>query len=382
MADRRNGLASNGNGPACGWSLLTEQAAVSNLRVVEHLGQLVHRPGRHVGRVEQREPMRHRVFAQAPAQQCEQGLAVHDAPARMIEARVAGPGRAVERTAQRGELPVVARDDEDHPVAALEGLRRHAAEAAVAAPLRHLTRDKVVHREVRQRGHAAVEQRHVNELALARDLVAMAQRREDRDGRVLPGEDVDQADADLHRLVGVAVGGHDAAHRLEHAVVAGTLGIRAALAEAGDRAVEEPRVQRAQRCGVEAVLRERADAKILEQHVALRREAANDVLPFPCRMVYGDGLLAAVAGEEERGGVGAAAVAVLQKRRAVGAAFVARARALDLDDLGAEIGQRLRRQRRGEHAAEVENADARESAHQTPRNTGLRFSANARMPSR
>src|SRR5690606_34249506 len=55
-----------------------------------------------------------------------------------------------------------------------------------------------------------------------------------------------------------------------------------------------------------------------------------------------------------------AAFAVAQPRRAPPARVVAGAGALDLDDVGAQIGQVLRAPGAGEHAREVENANAGE----------------------
>src|SRR5207247_7294882 len=58
--------------------------------------------------------------------------------------------------------------------------------------------------------------------------------------------------------------------------------------------------------------------------------------------------------------LGVAPVLVLHPGRAEGARVVARARALDLDHFGAEIGEVLPRPRAGEHARKIEDADVRE----------------------
>ena len=72
------------------------------------------------------------------------------------------------------------------------------------------------------------------------------ERRLDGDHRIEAGEDVGKGDADLLRLaVGLAGQVHDAAHALDDEVVAGAVGVGAVLAEAGDRAVDQPRVDRA-----------------------------------------------------------------------------------------------------------------------------------------
>ena len=58
------------------------------------------------------------------------------------------------------------------------------------------------------------------------------------------------------------------------------------------------------------------------------------------------------------------------------ARVVARARPLDLDHLGAEIGEQLRAPRPGEHAAEVEHPDPRERLHR-PRRPQRRSASTA-----
>src|SRR6185436_18212728 len=80
--------------------------------------------------------------------------------------------------------------------------------------------------------------------------------------------------------------------------------------------------------------------------------------------------LVAVGAEVERVVVVRLALRVFQVRRAEGAGVVAAAGAFDLDHLGAEIGQHLRRQGTSKHPCQVENFDARkwQSRHELPPN--------------
>ena len=178
------------------------------------------------------------------------------------------------------------------------------------------------------------------------DCVAMRERRADRDRRVHAGHDVGDRDAHALRpaarhVVALAGDAHHAAHALDHEVVAGALAVRPGLAEAGDRAVDEARIDRLQVVVAEAVAREVADLVVLDQHVALRGELAHDRLALRLREIDGDRLLAAVGRGEVRRLLRVPAVRVLQPRRAEGARVVAGLRALDLDHLGAEIGEVL-----------------------------------------
>ena len=55
---------------------------------------------------------------------------------------------------------------------------------------------------------------------------------------------------------------------------------------------------------------------------------------------------------------------VLHPGRAEGARIVARLRPLDLDDLGAEVGEVLPGPGTGEHARKIENTDVRQRTHE------------------
>src|SRR5581483_10074500 len=166
----------------------------------------------------------------------------------------------------------------------------------------------------------------------------------------------------LLRLSGDA---HESAQRLRDGIVAGPVRIRPGLSEAGDRAVDQSRMQLAQRVVVELVAREIADLVVLHQHVALRGQGAHQLLPFGIGEIDGDRLLAAVAAGEVRRLGGVVAARVLDERRAPAAGIVAAAGALHLDYFGAEVGEDLRCEGPREHAGEIENPDAGQRAHQT-----------------
>ena len=106
----------------------------------------------------------------------------------------------------------------------------------------------------------------------------------------------------------------------------------------------------------ETVAIERANLVVLDQHVRLRRQPADDVLPFRARDVDGDRSLPAVGADE----IGGLAGVLAQPGRAPAARVVARARPLDLDHVGAEIGECLGRPRSCQDAAQIQDADVRE----------------------
>ena len=190
--------------------------------------------------------------------------------------------------------------------------------------------------------------------------VAHFQRGQDGGCGVDAGEHIGQRHAHALRAaaghaVGLAGDAHHAAHGLNHQVVAGALGIRAVLAEAGDGAVNQPRVERFEAVVVQPVMRQAADLEVFHQDVAAQRHLPNQRLAFGFGHVDGDGAFVAVAGGEVAGLVGVVALRILQKRRAPVARVVALAGALDLDDIGPQVGQHLGAPRAGQHAGKIQN---------------------------
>ena len=153
----------------------------------------------------------------------------------------------------------------------------------------------------------------------------------------------------------VAGEAHEAAHALRHQVVAGARRIGAGLPEAGDRAIDQPREFLRQALVVEAELLQPADLEVLDQHVGARGELLHQALAFGGLEVELDRALAAV-GAMEIGGAEVAAVGRRHERRAPAAGVVAGALALDLDHVGAEIGQKLPGPRARQDAGEFEDA--------------------------
>ena len=87
----------------------------------------------------------------------------------------------------------------------------------------------------------------------------------------------------FHRLgTGVRLAGdrHDARHALDHEVIARPLGIGPVLAEAGDRAIDELRVDGFQAVIVEAIFLQAAHLEVLDHHIGLGRQAADELLAF------------------------------------------------------------------------------------------------------
>ncbi len=199
----------------------------------------------------------------------------------------------------------------------------------------------------------------------------MRQRRLDGDGGVKAGEDVGQCHADLLRtgaffVIGASRDAHQAAHALDQEIVAGARGVGAVLAEAGDRAIHELRIERREAGVVEAIGLEPADLEVFQHHVRLRRQLAQDGLPLGAGHVHGQRTLVAVGAQEIGGIRRRLARAVGEPGRPPAARIVTalaiRAGLLDLDHVGAEVAQQLRGPRPGQDAGQVEDLQPGESA--------------------
>ncbi len=249
------------------------------------------------------------------------------------------------RFAKARKLAVVADRQQHGSVQRLEGLVGRQARVGIALALRHAAGVQKPRRLVGQHRHAHIQQRHVDVLAFAGAMPHLDGRQNGAAG-VDAGEHVDQRHPHAHRAAaGLAVrvpgDAHHAAHGLDHEVVTGTLGVGAVLAETGDRAVNQARVDGFEARVIEAVLLQAADLEVLHQHIALCGHFEDQRLAFGLRHVKRDGALVAVAGGEVGGLKRVVSLGILEERRPPVARVVARAGALDLDHIGAQVGQHL-----------------------------------------
>ena len=231
------------------------------------------------------------------------------------------------------------------------------------AALRHLARAEVAARLHRQPGQRAVGHRDVDHLALAAPP-RLLQRGEDPDRRHQPAAaEVGDLRAGLdRRAAGLAGQAEDPVQAQVVHVVAGAVAVRAVLAVAGDRAVDEGRVRLAQHVEADAELVEHAGPEALDQHVGRLGQLEQGLAAPLLLQVEADRALVAVqrevdrrAGAERRVLLGA----VVGRRPAH---VVALAGVLDLDHVGAEVGEQQRAEAAGEQAGEVEDLDVLQRA--------------------
>src|SRR5437899_298386 len=353
-------------GHACGMRDFNFQPAVLHLGILEYFLVVVDRTTGHVRRFEAFDP----VLARAPLHdfpdERDQLGAVPDAPGH---GGIAGIRRKLGPAcdpAETRELAVVAHGEDEMAVGGSEHFVGHDVRVRVAVAPRDLSRGEIVQDLVRAEGDDGVEQGEVDVLPDAGAL-AVRDGRRDCEARVHPGADVGDGDPHFRRTaprLAVALAGdaHQPAHALEDEVVARTVRAGAGLAEPGDRAVDDARIDSPQIGVSETVFCEAADLVVLEQHVALRGERARDALAVGLRDVERHRLLAAVHRKEIGRFARLPAVLVLEEGRAPAARVVARPGAFDLEHFRAEVGEILRCPGPGENARKIENSDVGERA--------------------
>ena len=239
-------------------------------------------------------------------------------------------------------------------VGAREHLVGHDVLVRVAGALRRDTADEIIHVHHRHHRDRRVEQASVDPLALP-GAIAVRKGCQQRDGRVHAGHQVGDRDAGFLRaaagkVVALAGDAHEPGHALDDEVIAGAICVRPVLAEAGDRRIDEARIDRSDAGVVEPVFRKAADLEVLDERIGVAGERQHEVATLGLREVDRDRPLAAIARQVIRGFPRVPAGGVLEKRRPPRSRVVAGDRFLDLDHRRAEVGEQLRAPRPGEHA--------------------------------
>ena len=195
--------------------------------------------------------------------------------------------------------------------------------------------------------------------------LAGAQRDHDRERGRERGDAVGERERrQERRAVGLAVQRGEAAHRLGERAEAGAPRVRPGLAEAAHARDHEPRVRGRQLVRAGAPALERAGPEVLEHDVRALGEAQEEVAPVGLREVERDEPLVAPERLEPE------PLAVLA--RPVPARRVDARRVLDLDHVGAVVGEEHPGERRREERRRLDDADAFERLRAHGRSTASR----------
>ena len=307
-------------------------AGVGDVVVVDDVGKHIDRRNRDTGRIDDGHAIGDGVLG-APLLDLglERGVVLAAVDVG-VKARILEQVGAVERLgAQEREELVVAAADDEASVAGLEGVIREGGGVAVADQLGLLAGGEEALPADLKAGDDGVDERDVHALAAAGDGAGV-ERHEDADGEVHAAEHVAHGIADTQRLAaGLAGDAHEAGGGLRDDVIAGALVLRAVAAEAGDSGVDDLVVDFLEHVIADAQLVHDAGAVVLDDDVGLLDHLEEELFALLGLQVQGDALLAAVDV-----GIVHAVVVLL---RAHGAGIVALARHLDLDDVGAVVGQ-------------------------------------------
>ncbi len=265
-------------------------------------------------------------------------------------------------------LPLRVAGDADENLLAVGGGER-LVDRPGAFARRHRRRraagDRLAGHVLRHQEGGRFEQRGFDELA-APGVLALAQRRLDGDHRERAAHDVDDGGAGAQRLAGrpghVGKPGHELHHLVEcRAMLVG------AAEKTLERAIDEPRVGLGEIGIAAAEPVHGAGRVVFDRHVGGRRQAVQQRAAFVGLEIDGEAALVAVEGAEETGGEAGQPPGRIAADR------------LDLDHVGAEIGEDQPRARPHDGVAEFEHADAGKGE-RVGRTRSMRRSSLVTMP--
>ena len=268
-----------------------------------------------------------------------------------IGAEVGRPHRA-RKLAPEG---VIDDPERDLAIARREDAERGKQRVAVALGPRHGAVEVVlIDCPLAQAQHRVIH-RHVEKLPPPRGL-GCTQGGDDPEGEERAGKDVAHAGADLDRRRGIGAGqGDDPAHRLRDHIIGGPVGIGALagsrIAEPPDSGIDEPRVGRGKAFVTETEALHHAGAEVLDHDIGIGGKSAEIGLARLGLEVEHDALLRAVEADEIPRPL---VLRIIRPERPVRARGVTPG-VLDLDDLGAMVGEHHRGIGARQHPAEVEH---------------------------
>ena len=192
------------------------------------------------------------------------------------------------------------------------------------------------------------------------------QRQHDAQRRPQAGDGVaDVVGHALRRAVGAAGDLHPARHRLNRQIVGrpGRVGAAqpGAVAVAGDAGVHQPRIYFAEPVVAQPQPPERPGAPVVQQHIRGPHQLLESPLAAGMAQVDADAFLVAV--DAQKAGTHPLPGGVVNERPP-GAGKVAAAGPLNLDDLGAHIGQNQRTERPGHDVRRIQHPNARQRQRQ------------------
>ena len=175
-------------------------------------------------------------------------------------------------------------------------------------------------------------------------------------GGIHAADDVGDPDADLHRLAFRLAGqAHDAAKALGHQIIPGAMRVGAGLPEAGDRTIDQPRLDCPHGRVIQPIFRQSPNFEILHQDVAFFRQFADRCSTLWVSDIHRDRTFVAIGRQVISAFVSVQTVRAQHVRRAPAAGFIAQTWLFDLDHIGTVIAQKLGASRPGKNARQIKN---------------------------
>ena len=328
-----------------------EEAARRKLRIGEEIVEARHARGRDFKFAKPREPFVRGLVGDALAGQLVDRDDVLGARRDAVEARIADHLRLAHHGPEFP--PVGLRVGHHAQIAVLGFVRTPPGRRDAGVAERPQRRHEVVAKQMlaEHKSHHLFEHRDFNELP-APGAFAREQRRRHRAG---DGKRAGLVGQDHRRVTRLARDlrhqGRNAGLALNHVIVGRLAAVRAAVAIAMQRGVDEARIFRAHRLVSEAELLDFLRPHRMDEHIRSGDQPPERVLGGIDLEIENERALAAVQPHEQRRHAG-------RSRRAGVPGGVA-LRRLDLDHVGAHVAEHLRGQRAGDDRSEVEYADAR-----------------------
>ncbi len=335
--------------------LLDHHLARQRLRVRQRLADRMHRPGRHARGIECRQPVGRRLRAQDLGHRGQQGVAVAHAVRVQPIARIGQPLGPAQHLRDPFPVLLVGAPDDDVAVLGRKGLVRCRQHMRRAARARRLAGGEMDRRMPVQLLQSGLDQRGLDDLA-ASGLLLVLIGGQDADRRQDAGIDIgDRVACAQRRTAFLAGDAHQPGIALRDQVEAALVGGRAGAAIARDRAIDQAGIDLRQHVVAEPELFERALAEVLDQHVGVAHHPQQHLLALGRLQVERDRALVAVQHQEGRRHA-------VDARIAIAARIVAAVGLLDLDHVGAEVGQHHAAGRAGHDLGQLEHAHAGEGA--------------------
>ncbi len=326
-----------------------------HMRIGKDLRVAHDRRAGHAAPVELRKPLR-RGSRLEPSLQDVGQLRLMLCPGRdAFESRVVGQFGSSDRMANFAPELIIARRDDEIRIGRMERLIWRIARMGGAETLPRQSGAEIFAGLERSDAEERPEHRAVD-LRTDAGATHFHDGGEDGIGRIEPGGEVGHRHAALHRRSTVDAGdAHQAADALYRDIESASLRVWPRLPEPGNGAIDEPRILQACVFVTEAQTVQCPGAEILDQNVAHAQKRLDERQPAFGLEIGADRTLVPVDRSEILAERDPVAIG-LQRRPASHA--IAAARILDLDDVGAEVGQQRAGERPGGDLRKLQHTQA------------------------